>query len=151
MLNGGEPMSIDANKALVQRFIEDVYNQGNVEAIESFLVPGSLFAGGLAGQIKVIRTAFPDFQVSIDEMIAEGDKVAVRTTTRGTNSGPLAGLPAFGKFDRPLPPTGHSILGDNMYVFTIREGRIVSLASSIDQLSLVQQLGWTIGPPAADA
>src|SRR6266700_2603586 len=99
-------MTIDENKAFVQRFIEEIFNTGNTDAIADFLAPGSLFAGGLAGQIIAIKTAFPDSRFTIDEMVAEGDKVVARMTMRGTNTGPLVGLPAFGRLERPVPPTG---------------------------------------------
>jgi predicted ester cyclase len=88
-------MSIEDNKAVVRRFIDEVMNAGNTAAIADFCVPGSMFAGGLEGQIKAMKTAFPDNHFTIEEMLAEGDRVAVRMTTRGTNSGPMVGLPAL--------------------------------------------------------
>jgi predicted ester cyclase len=94
-----------------------------------------------------MKTAFPDFQWTIDEMVAEGDNVAVRMTARGTNTGQLVGLPAFGHFDQPLPPTSKVVLVTGIYIFTVSDGKIVSLAYEIDQVALLQQLGWTLTPP----
>ena len=135
------------NKAFVQRFVDDIMSAGNTASIADFCVAGSMFAGGFAGQINVIKTAFPDFQWTIDEVFADGNKVAVRMAARGTNTGPLVGLPAFGHFDQPLPPTSKLVLVSGIYIFTVSDDKIVSLAYEIDQVGLLQQLGWTITPP----
>jgi predicted ester cyclase len=140
-------VSTEDNKALVQRFVAEVMNAGNTASIADFCGAGSRFAGGFAGQINVIRTAFPDFQWTLDDVFADGDKVAVRSTARGTNAGPLVGLPAFGHFDQPLPPTSKLVLVTGIHIFTVSDGKIVSLAYEIDQVGLLQQLGWTMTPP----
>jgi predicted ester cyclase len=85
-------MTLEDNKALVQRFVEEIFNEGNTAAIASFCVPGSMFAGGIAGQVKSLKTAFPDYHLTVEYMFAEGDKVAVRGTMNGTNTGPLVGF-----------------------------------------------------------
>jgi predicted ester cyclase len=140
-------MSLEDNKVLVQRFIDGVMNAGNTAAIADFCVAGSMFAGGIEGQIKAMKMAFPDNHFTIDDILAEGNKVAVRVTTRGTNTGPLVGLPAFGRFETPVPPTGKSVTGSGMYVFTVSDGKIVSFAAELDQIGLLRQLGWTFTPP----
>jgi predicted ester cyclase len=86
--------------------------------------------------------------MSIDEMIAEGDKVAVRVTTRGTHTGPMLGFPAFGRFETPVPPTGRTASASAIYTFTVSEGRIVSYALEMDQIGLLRQLGWEFTPPS---
>lgn len=141
-------MATKANKELVQRFIEQIVNQGRMERMSDFFLPGSILAGGLAGQLMVMRTAFPDNHLSIEEMVAEGDKVAVRATTRGTNSGPLAGLPAFGSFEQPMLPTGKPVMVTFIYIFTLKEGKITGFTSEFDQVGMLQQLGWVLTPPA---
>lgn len=140
-------MTIEQNKALVQRFINEVFNAGNMDAITELCVPGSMFAGGIAGQIKSMKTAFPDNQFTVDEMIAEGSQVAVQVTIRGTNTGPIVGLPAFGRLDTPVPPTGKAVTHTGMYLFTVSSGKIVSYAGELDQIGLLRQLGWTFTPP----
>ena len=140
-------MSLEDNKMLVQRFIDEVMNAGNTAAIANFSVAGTIFAGGIEGQIKVMKTAFPDNHFTIDEILAEGDKVAVRVTTHGTNTGPLVGLPAFGRLETPVPPTGKSVTGSGLYVFTVSDGKIVSFVAELDQIGLLRQLGWTFTPP----
>ncbi len=139
-------MSIENSKALVQRFIDEVMNTRNTAAIADFCVPGSLLAGGLEGQLKVWKTAFPDDHITIEEILAEGDKVAVRMTTRGTNSGHL-GLPLFGRKEAPVPPTGKSVTMTAIYIFKISEGKIVSFAREGDIFGMLLQLGWTFTPP----
>ena len=140
-------MTVEDNKLLVQGFIEDVFNAGNTAAIADYCVQGSFLAGGLEGQITHMRAPFPDLHFTIEEMVAEADKVAVRMTVRGTNSGPMVGLPAFGRLDTPVPPTGNSIMHTATYVFTLSDGKIASFAFDLDQIGMLQQLGWTITPP----
>ena len=140
-------MTIEDNKAFVQRFINEVFNAGNMDAITELCIPGSMFAGGIVGQIKSMKTAFPDVQFTIDEMIAEGSQVAVQVTIRGTNTGPLVGLPAFGRLETPVPPTRLPVTHTGMYLFTVSNGRIISYAGELDQIGLLRQLGWTFTPP----
>jgi predicted ester cyclase len=141
-------MTIEDNKALVQRFIDEVMNAGNAAAIADLCVPGSLFAGGIDGQIKNMKMGFPDNHLTIEDILAEGDKVAVRVTIHGTNTGPIVGLPAFGRLEAPVPPTGKSVIGGGMYFFTVSNGKIVSFTAELDQIGLLRQLGWTFTPPA---
>jgi len=141
-------MSPEDNKVLVQRFIDEVMNSGRFAAIAELCVTGSLFARRIEGLMRAMRTTFPDLHMSIDEVFGEGNKIAVRVTARGTNTGPLVGLPAFGRLETPVPPTGKSVTGTGIYLFTLSDGKISSLAAEIDQIGLLQQLGWTFAPPA---
>jgi len=97
--------------------------------------------------MQSMRVAFPDNHLTIDELLAEDALVAARVTIRGTNSGPLVGLPAFGRLEKPVPATGRAVVTTGIYVFRIAEGRIASLAFELDQVGLLQQLGWTLTPP----
>lgn len=142
-------MNSAENKALVRQFFDQVFNAGDVASIERFCKPGSMLAGGIAGQIRTMRTGFPDNQFIIEEMLAEGDQVAVQVAVRGTHTGPLAGLPGFGRLEVPLQPTGQTVTTSAMYIFKLSEGKIVSFAVELDQLALLRQLGWTIEQPAA--
>jgi predicted ester cyclase len=140
-------MTLEDNKSLVQRFIDEVFNAGNTAAIADLCVPGSIFAGGIEGQVKSMKMGFPDNHFTIEDILAEGDKVAVRGTIHGTNTGPLVGLPAFGRLETPVPPTGKSVMVSGMNLFAVSEGKIVSLAAELDQIGLLRQLGWTFTPP----
>lgn len=141
-------MSLEDNKVLVRRFFDEVMSSGNTDAINDFCIAGSAFAGGIVGQIKAMKITFPDLQFSVDTIVAESNKVAVGVTQRGTNTGPLVGLPAFGRLERPVAPTGKSVTGTAIYVFTVSDGKIVGFTAEIDQIGLLQQLGWTFTPPA---
>jgi len=140
-------MTLEENKALVQRFIDLVMNEGNTEAITDFTVPGSMFAGGLVGQIQAMKTAFPDQHFTVDAMIAEDSRVAVQMTAQGTNSGPLVGLPGFGRLEQPVPPTDEVVTNRVIYVFKLANGRIISYAAELDQIGMLRQMGWRFTPP----
>ena len=95
-------MSTEENKTLRRRFFEEVYTKKNLAAIGEFIAPAhidhSAAAAGLPGgpegsrqAIGMMLTAFPDLHVTIEDMIAEGDKVVVRMTMRGTQQGALGG------------------------------------------------------------
>ena len=143
-------MSLEANKALVQRFIDEVFNTGNVEALVDFCVPGSMFAGGLAGQLQAMRVPFPDLQFIVDNIIAEGDKVVVCVSTLGTHTGPLFGLPAFGKLENPVPPTGQTVRNTGIYIFTVVDNKVVSYNAEMDQIGMLRQMGWSFTPPSPE-
>lgn len=140
-------MTTESNKEQVKRFIDQVMNDGDTAAIAEYCVPGSMFAGGLVGQITAMKTAFPDLHTSVDDIIADGDKVVVKVTTQGTNSGPLLGLPAFGRLEHPVPPTGKTAMHTGIYIFKLSNGKIVSYAAELDQIGLLRQLGWTFTQP----
>ena len=115
--------------------------------LPDFFQAGSMLAGGIAGQMQTLRSAFPDSHFIIEDMVAEDDRVAVRLTQHATHSGPLLGLPAFGRLDPPLQPTGKPIVVTSVMFFTIADGKIVSLATELDHISLLRQMGWTFTPP----
>lgn len=91
-------------------------------------VPGS---EGLKDIVFVYRAAFPDLTLTIDDMVAEGDKVAVRFTTKGTNTGPFI----------EVPPTGKRITMTYIEIFRIADGKIIEIWGEADLLGLMQQLG----------
>ena len=143
-------MSVEDNKALVERFYEEVWGKGKVTvAHEVFaedylrhdLRPGQALPGP-AGQAKIaadFRAAFPDLRMEIDLILGEGDLVAARWTTEGTNSGPWAGQ----------PPTGKRARFSGVNIFRIRDGKVVELWNHRDDLGLMQQLGAQIYAGAA--
>src|SRR5438876_12417081 len=100
-------MSTEENKALVRRFIEEVHNKGNVDAIDEIYAPDYVNHNpvppytpdreGYKRFIAETRAAFPDYRFSIDDLIAEGDKVVNRWTSRSTHRGEFMGMPATGR------------------------------------------------------
>jgi predicted ester cyclase len=89
-------------KALVRRYFEDVVNKGNLDAITDFIAPtyigrqvGTPEAKGpedVKHRVSALRAAFPDLHVTLEDVVVEGDKVATRTTNRGTHRGNLGGM-----------------------------------------------------------
>lgn len=139
------------NMTIVRSFVEEVLNNGKFEVIESLFVPGSLLAGGIAGQLRSMHSAFPDQSRSIETVVADGDKVVLRTAMHGTNTGPMLGFPSFGRFENPLPATGKKVITTEIWMFTLSDGKIRSLTSELDQIGILRQLGWSFLPPDSDA
>jgi len=135
-------MSLEENKALVRRFSEEVWGKGNVDVVYDIfeadyvrhdLRPGNPLPGP-EGQKRIaldFRAAFPDVQMSVDLVVAEGDMVVMRWTAEGTHTG------AWGK----IPPTGKRAAFSGVNIFRIRDGKVVELWNHRDDLGLIQQLG----------
>ena len=131
----------EQNKAIMRRFYEEVFNRGNLtvaedvfatDFIEHEIFPG--MAPGLEGfkqMVSAARAAFTDFRVSADDMLAEGDKVAVRYTTSGTHRGGFMGV----------APTGKRVTLTGIDINRFTGGKIVEHWGQSDSLGLMQQLG----------
>lgn len=126
-------MSIESNKQLIRNLVEEVYNQRNIDAIPNYFVPSSFLAGSIANLIRGMSASFPDFQMTIEDLLAEGDKVVSRISMRGTHLGNF-----FGHV-----PTGKPVLNGGISIYTVRDGKIVTVANEINMLLLYQQLGIT--------
>src|SRR5712692_3968146 len=99
-------MSTEDNKANARRFIEEVWNQGNLAVIDEITSPNyvdhdpAMTVQGIEGLkqfVSMYLTAYPDTHFTIEDQIAEGDTVVTRWTARGTHKGPLMGIPPTGK------------------------------------------------------
>ena len=130
-------MSIEENKALVRRWIEE-FNKGNMSIVDDVFAPDIVAPGFTPPDIEGIRhwhtstrTAFPDFQRTVEDLIAEGDQVVVRLTVGGTHQ-----AKAFG-----LAPTGKHVETEGVDIVRIADGKIVNFWSVRDMLSVYQQLG----------
>jgi steroid delta-isomerase-like uncharacterized protein len=134
-------MSIEENKALVRREIEEAWHKGNLMAVEEIydtnFVDHSPFPGttpdreGIKQFIKIMRDAFPDIRLTIEDLIAENDKVVERVTATGTNKGEFMGI----------TPTGKQITVPVITINRFAGGKIVERWSLSDQLAMMQQLG----------
>jgi serine phosphatase RsbU (regulator of sigma subunit) len=133
-------VSTEENRAIFRRYIEEVWNQTNLEVVDeiferyiSHQPDGSVLERGPEDVKRFVgefRTAFPDLRLIIDDQIAEGDKVMIRETARGTHQGELRGL----------APTGEEMEIPGMAVFRFaEEGKVVESWDSYDQLSLMRQ------------
>jgi steroid delta-isomerase-like uncharacterized protein len=140
-------MGTEENKAFVRRFFEEVINRGNLAAAADFMtadfveheslpVPGA-GVEGFRQFFTMLRAAFPDFQVAVDDLIAEGDQVVARVTLRGTHRGPFL----------QVPPTGRQVAMDVIDVVRLADGKIAEHWGVADNLTLLRQVG-AIGEPA---
>jgi predicted ester cyclase len=126
-------MLVEANKQLICNLIEEVYNQRNLDAIPNYFIVGTFLAGHVANLIRGMSSSFPDFQMTIEDLIAEGDKVVSRVNMRATHLGDFFGH----------PPTGKPVLNGGIAIYTIRDGKIATVVNEINMLVLYQQLGIT--------
>jgi steroid delta-isomerase-like uncharacterized protein len=135
------PPLLDANKALIHRFVEEVQNQHQVDAIDKFLAPSFVNHDplpGLPGTVegakqfhRMLFAAFPDLHMIVHDQAAEGDKVWTRKTATGTHRGEFLGISASGK----------SIAWKIIDIMTIQHGKITEHWVVADVLGLMQQLG----------
>ena len=133
-------MSAEENKQIVRRFIEEAINKGDVEAAGAYVaedvveqVPFPGQGPGLAGLKDVLRqllTAFPDMRWSVEEQIADADKVLTRFTWTGTHQAPFFGVPAT---QRPVEVWG-------MVIDRLEHGKIKETRILMDALGLMRQL-----------
>lgn len=138
---GRASVVIADNKDLVRAFTEEVFNRRNVAAIDEFVaanqvdhtLPPNLPANttGTKQAIDMYLKAFPDVHITIDDIVAEGDKVAVRFTSHGTQRGRFVGL----------PPTRRQVTVKSYLIARIKDGKIVEQWGLDDQLGMLQQLG----------
>ena len=134
-------MSTEQNKSVVRRWIEEGWNKGNLAVIDQVYIPNYVqhepapetvnSSEALKHYVGAYRTAFPDLNLSIEDLIAEGDKVVWRFKSSGHQSGPFMGMPATGK--------SGSITG--IVIFRLENDRIAEAWVNIDALGLLQQLG----------
>lgn len=144
-------MLTETNKTVARRLFEEGWNKGNLSVLSEIIAkdhvnsgPGTLpgLPTGLEGTkqlITVYRNAFPDVRFTVDEQIAEGDKVVTRWTGHGTHKGELLGIPAT---DRSSTVTG-------IAVDRIVNGKIVESWGIFDQFGMMQQLGVMPTPELA--
>ena len=134
----------EENKALIQRWFEEVWNQGNSKTIDELLDPDGVIHGlvDATGQEvrgldsfhefhNQFRNAFSDLNISVDDVVAEGDRVVARCSVRGKHTGESLG---FAPTDAPVQFEGIAIV-------RIKNGKIVEAWNQFDFLSMNRQLG----------
>ena len=145
-------MQTEQNKALFRKFAEEVFNRGNMSAIDELVAPDfveheELPPGiqpgleGLKQMTMMFRSAFPDFKTTIDDMIAEGDKVVVRMTWRGTHKGEFMSM----------PPSGKSVSFGVIDIVRFAGDKFVEHWGLMDSTSMMQQLGSVPAPGVVEA
>jgi steroid delta-isomerase-like uncharacterized protein len=134
-------MTSGANKLTMQKFVEFI-NTASETLADELISPNAIFhvpgnpepMRGPAGYLEIIgmmRGGFPDIQWTLEEMVAEGDKVAARFIMRGTHQGTFFGV----------PPTGKKITVQAMNIYRLSNGQFVEERGQPDMLGLLQQIG----------
>jgi steroid delta-isomerase-like uncharacterized protein len=131
-----------SNADMSRRTMEEGFGKGNLAVVDELCAEGFInhdpadggdYTGreGAKAQIQVFRTAFPDLNMTIDDIIESGDEVAVRWTARGTHRGDLMGL----------APTGVQVTTTGISIDRFEDGKVVESWSNWDTLGLMRQLG----------
>jgi steroid delta-isomerase-like uncharacterized protein len=137
----------EANKQLLQRWFREVWNEGREETVDEILAPDAIAHGlgetepdvqgpeGFKVFLRTIRAAFPDVRIDVDDVLAEGDKIAARVTLQGTHTGEALGLPA----------SGRRVTVAGIVLARFHDGQVAEAWNLWDQLGLLRQVG---GVPA---
>ena len=160
-------MTSEEHKAIARRFFDEVWNQQKLEAIDDIFAATLVLNGQVVARdairqvVAARRAAFPDIHVTVEDQLAEGDKVSTRRTWQGTHQGPYRGI----------VPTGKRVKWTQISVVRFADGKIVEDWAVADELGILQQLGqslddgillgktvggccpttWSSGPRACDA
>ena len=144
-------MLTETNKTVSRRFFEEVFGQGKLNVLDEIIAKDHVNRGpntlpelptgpeGAKQIVTMYRNAFPDFRVTVDEQIAEGDTVVTRWTANGTHKGELVGIPA----------TGKSSTVTGVSVDKIVNGKVAESWVIFDQFGMMQQLGVIPTPELA--
>jgi steroid delta-isomerase-like uncharacterized protein len=134
----------EANKELVQAFIQELFTKGDLDAVDRYLAQDFVnhdppFPGvpdgpeGMRQAAALFRQALPDWHSDLHQLVAEDDVVVERFTASGTHQGELMGVPG----------TGRTVALRGINIFRISDGKIIERWGQVDQLGLLQQLGLT--------
>lgn len=134
-------MSIEENKACSRRVFEEIWNQGALDEIYEVFASNFVLHEPAAGEIRgpegykkfvaMYRTAYPDLHFTVEDQIAEGDKVVNRLTFTATHKGKLMGI----------PPTGVKITTTGITICRYGDGKMLEAWVDSDVLGMLQQLG----------
>ena len=142
----------ETNKGLVRRWFREVWNEGRESTIDELFAEGGIAYGLGDGETEVrgpaelkpfvrnLRGVLPDLQISIQDIMAEDDKVMVRILLEGTHAGSGLGV----------PPSGRKIRVAGIVVIRISKGQLVEGWNSWDQLGLLRQIGALPTAPGED-
>ena len=136
-------MSAEENKAIARRIMNEAMNDGRLEVADELIASDWVdhdpanppdFAGGpdaFKQLVSLYRGAFPDLRMTIEDMVAEGDRVVTRWTARGTHEGELMGV----------PPSGKQVTVTGIGIDRIAGGKVAESWGSWDTLGLLTQVG----------
>jgi predicted ester cyclase len=139
------PTTTDTNKQIVRTLYEDCINPGRLERISALVADdyvgpqGDHGPAGFAANVAGLRTGFPDIHFTIDDLVAEGDRVSVRWTWHATHTGPFRGV----------APTGKPVTNTGIAIYQLVSRKIVANWLETDRLGALQQIGvFPAGGPA---
>jgi len=144
-------MSVKEATALANKGLP-IWNEGNLDLIQEVYAPGyirhdvdlgedTLGTDGLKAYVTAIRTAYPDFHVTADEVLVAGDKLVERWTATGTNQGPYRGY----------QPTGKRMKVSGVSITRVVDGKTAEEWAYWNDLAGFQQLGFTLVPPGEES
>ena len=141
-------MSSIANAQLIRRFTSEFINTASPALAAELIAPSAVFhAPGMAplrgpegylGLLGMLRGGFPDVQWTLEDVVADGDKVAARFTMRGTHTGVFMGV----------PPSGRPFTATSLGIYRIADGQIVEEHGLPDMMGIMVQIG-AVPPPTA--
>lgn len=134
-------MSAETNKVILRRYWEEVFNGRNLDLIDELIAKNWVYHGpagqevhgpeGLKQYLTIYFSAFPDIHAKVEDVFAEGDRVASRSTCRGTHKGELMGI----------APTGKQVTLTVIAISRLMNGNIVEDWGLVDLFGMMQQLG----------
>ena len=139
-------MSLEENKALIRRYAEE-FNRRNHAYLDEYFGHGCVYhaaagdmdVAGFKARQEVLLGAFPDTRLTVEDSIAEGDRVASRFTIRATHRGELQGI----------APTGKATTTTGIIISRCEQGRVVEEWEELNMLGLMQQIGAIPAPAEA--
>ncbi len=137
----------ETNKELVRRSNAEIWGEGNLEMLDEYVAEDYVEYNtaspepirgpeGYRENVEMVRSAFPDLEVTTEDVIAEGDKVVTRYTLRGTHQNEFMGI----------GPTGNEVEIEGISIGRLEDGQVVEGWSNIDVMGMMQQLG-VVEPP----
>ena len=139
-------MSLEANKALVRRFIEEVQNQHKLMAVDEIMDPNMIDHAAKPSSLNSVETfkkffsgmliTFPDLKAVIHNQVAEGDTVVTHKTFHGTHKGVFMGI----------PPTGKKVAIEVIDIFRIAGNKFAEHWAVVDMMNVMHQLGVLPSP-----
>jgi steroid delta-isomerase-like uncharacterized protein len=133
----GEKNALEKNKQLVRRLYEECFNSGRLELLDQLIHADFAGADGrrgpeaFAGTIAPFLRSFPGVHYTVEDLVAERDRVTVRWMWRGTHKGEFRGFPA----------SGREVTNEGMAIFQLRDGKIARSWIQTDRLGFLQAIG----------
>ena len=130
-------MSADQNKSIIRNLYEEILNKGQWELLEPIIAEDYIGVGdqkgplAFAATVQGLRQGFPDIQWTVEDLVAEGDKVTVRWSWKGMHSNTFMGI----------PPTNKLLNNHAIAIYQLRDNQIIHAWLESDRLGFLQQVG----------